>query len=445
MLGFLTENGWPSCDAADCDTNPIPGTNAKIPLQRGIPNTILKAFAGVLNVYVESADNSRGYTDEGGWTPTNSKATSNHLGGTAFDYNWSDHPMGPKVPDPAAGWQWSEIVGGPEEARVREVLDYFTYKGIQLVWWGNDWTSPHDSMHFQMGYNTYNNQDICNEYIQKFINPDGTSKFMQDKFGTTGSASAALQKATGLSANKVAQILPTLQEGLLLAQCNTVNRIAMFIAQTRQESDNYNATEEYGRGVGKAYAPYCGRTWIQITWQSNYADFGKWAASQGLISDPNQFVNDPSSLADIKWAGIGAAWYWTVQRPQINSLCDNGDIVGVTKAINGGTNGLDVRTKYWNQALAAGTDLLALVQTDQNDQGEVITLADVTRAEWDALVADVKEIRSQLNGDGVWPQTGNDAKAIQALEDLRASGKPMSLLDMVTWLKLHVTIHKAPR
>jgi len=281
-----------------------------------------------------------------------------------MDLNWNDHPMGPQVPDPAAGWQWSAIVGGPEEPRVRELLAYYTYQGVQMIWWGNDWDSPHDSMHFQMGYNTYQNP-LTQEFADKFINADGTSKFKASKQGQTLDAATVLAAATGLGAGKAAEILPTLSEGLALAQCTTVNRIAMFIAQTQEESDNYNTTEEYGDGpTGDAYK---GRTWIQITWQSNYAAFGQWAAAQGLISDPNQFVDDPTSLADMQWAGVGAAWYWTVQRPQINQLCDEGDINGVTEAINGGYNGLDVRTANWNRALAQGDALLTLTTTGEDD------------------------------------------------------------------------------
>jgi hypothetical protein len=40
----------------------------------------MKAFAADYHVYIESLYN--GASDEVGWTPTNSVATSNHLGGT---------------------------------------------------------------------------------------------------------------------------------------------------------------------------------------------------------------------------------------------------------------------------------------------------------------------------------------------------------------------------
>ena len=251
---------------------------------------------------------------------------------------------------------------------------------------------------------------------------------------------------------RAGQLVDEVMQGLALSECNTPKRIAMWLAQIGWESDNFNATEEYAKNG--SYAPYIGRTWIQITWQSNYADFGKWCAARGLIDDPNFFVANPQALADPKWAAIGPAWYWTVQRPQINGLCDAGDLVGVTKAINGGTNGLEDpnpnvpgRRSRYNQASALGERLMALVQTVSEppaQNGETVTI-EVPKAQWDQLVSDVKEIRSQLNGDGVWPQTGNNPDAIQKLEDLKASGEPMSLLDMVRWTMLHTSTHKDPR
>jgi putative chitinase len=164
-----SENGWRMCDAAQCDTNPIPGTSVSIPLQRGIPNTILKAFAADLNAYIEPVMNARGGSDEGGWTPTNSVATSNHLSGSAFDYNWSDHPMG----NANAGWNGSVLIKGDQVPAVRELLAW--YEG--MVFWGNDWSTPKDSMHFQMGYNTYNNQAKCADFIARKIRADGFSTY----------------------------------------------------------------------------------------------------------------------------------------------------------------------------------------------------------------------------------------------------------------------------
>lgn len=157
-LTFLTENGWPACDANSTDSSFIPGTNVRIPLQIGIPNLILKAFASDFAKNVEPLDQSQC----GGWTPTNSVPTSNHLGGTAQDLNWRKHPMG-KTND---GYTPEQV------AKVNELIDF--YEGN--IFWGNNWNSPKDSMHFQMGYNTYGNPKV-DDFISRKINPDGTSTF----------------------------------------------------------------------------------------------------------------------------------------------------------------------------------------------------------------------------------------------------------------------------
>jgi putative chitinase len=309
------------------------------------------AWAADWNAYIEPLRDA----DSACWTPGNSVATSNHPGGTAIDLNWNSHPFQQRGSLNAAQMQ------------TMSEMEAF-YEGN--VFWAGRWNSPADEMHSQVGYDTYDQKNDRPEpkvldFIARKIRPDGFSTYRRGPMPAGPNPVDILVRATGLSTAKCAEIQPALSDGLRLAQCNNVNRIAMFIAQTRHESANYDTTEEYAKN-GR-YAPYIGRTWIQITWQSNYADFGEWCAQQGLISDPNQFVNDPQSLADMKWAGIGAAWYWTVQRPQINSMCDAGDINGVTYAINGGYNGLSQRTDFWNQARAVGDDLLALINSDTQD------------------------------------------------------------------------------
>lgn len=389
---MITENGWPSCSIAECDTNPIPGTDVGIPLQRGIPNIILKAFAADLNARIESVYNARGGTDEGGWTPTNSVATSNHLGGTAFDYNWTDHPMGPEASDPSAGWKGSSLIQGDQVPAIRDLLKFYTYKGVQLVFWGNDWSTPKDSMHFQMGYGTYANQDICREFIAKFIRADGFSTYNR---GTTdGSWNAqVLAEATGLPIARAAAILPQVAEGLRLSECVSPRRIAMWLAQIGHESDNFNATEEYEKGDGGATErwKYLGRTWIQITWRENYAAFSWWAFQNGLIPTPTYFVDRPRELAELQYAGIGPAWYWTVARANINALCDRADLSGVTYLINGGYNGLPDRQNRYNRAFALGDRLLELIQEGDD-------MAQVPQDQWDRVFREQTQEHESLSG-----------------------------------------------
>jgi predicted chitinase len=200
-------------------------------------------------------------------------------------------------------------------------------------------------------------------------------------------AAEYLAQATGLSVAKAQQILPTMRDGLKAADCTNVNRIAMFYAQTGHESANFNATEEYASGaayegridLGNAMpgdgVRFKGRSWIQITGRHNYGEFSKWAHSKGLVPTPTYFVDRPQELADLKWAGTGAAWYWTVARPDINALSDRRDLDTVTRRINGGLNGIDERRTRYNRALALGDNLLSVLQ-------------DIELDEWEALMAD---------------------------------------------------------
>lgn len=81
---------------------------------------------------------------------------------------------------------------------------------------------------------------------------------------------------------------------------------------------------------------YRGRGYIQITGRENYREVGKLA---GLTLEEN-----PDLAAQAKNAVKIACAYW--KRTKLNPLCDSGDFVGVTKKINGGTNGLQDRFEW---------------------------------------------------------------------------------------------------
>ena len=88
-------------------------------------------------------------------------------------------------------------------------------------------------------------------------------------------------------------------------------RLAALIGQCAQESAWFRTTTEYG--TGQRYAPYIGRTFIQITWSDNYQAFGLWCKARGLIDDAAHFVNSPASLSDLKWAALGPIWYFATR------------------------------------------------------------------------------------------------------------------------------------
>lgn len=359
----FSENGWPMVNSEECTWVTVPGTSVSLQIQNGQPLAILRAFAADFNAYVEPLRDP----DSACWTPTNSVSTSNHLSGTAMDLNWESHPF--QVAN--AGFSAAQI------ATIKEIQAF--YEGT--VFWGNDWSDPKDAMHFQLAslanggeINTYQNPHTA-DFIARKIRADGFSTFRRSNKPNGGAP--ILAAATGLSEARSAEILPAVSDGLKASQCTNINRIAMWLAQVGHESAGFNATEEYASGAayeGRADlgntqpgdgVRFKGRSWIQITGRNNYAAFSRWCSGKGLVLSPTEFVDNPNRLAELRWAGIGAAWYWTVARSDINTLSDRQDLETVTRRINGGTNGLADRRDRYNRALLQGEALLQLLATSE--------------------------------------------------------------------------------
>lgn len=127
---------------------------------------------------------------------------------------------------------------------------------------------------------------------------------------------------------------------------------AHFLAQVAHESDGFRTATEYASG--KAYegrkdlgntkpgdgVRFKGRGLIQVTGRTNYTAYSRWKYGD------DRAVTQPGLLAELPDAVDAAAWYWTVARPRLKALALADDLVGVTRQINGGTNGLaDRRAK----------------------------------------------------------------------------------------------------
>lgn len=173
-------------------------------------------------------------------------------------------------------------------------------------------------------------------------------------------------------------------------EINTPNRIAGFVAQCAHESTNFTALEEnlnyseaqllktFGRYFGpapkrnaKEYARkpemianyvymdefrvskmgnvkpgdgwlFRGRGLKQLTGRENYTNFGK---SIGMTAEEAAVY-----VATEKGAIESACWFW--DRNKLNAVADTGDIVKMTKIINGGDIGLADRKKRYEAALA---------------------------------------------------------------------------------------------
>jgi putative chitinase len=165
---------------------------------------------------------------------------------------------------------------------------------------------------------------------------------------------------------------------------NTPQRIAAFIAQCAHESGNFRVLKEnlnyravtlrkifpryfpddqiaaayackqqaiankvYGNRMGNGDEAsgdgfrYCGRGLIQLTGKNNYQAF-----ADSLEMD----VEDvPEYLATFEGAAQSACWFWETNN--LNQWADKGDILTLTKRINGGTIGLEDRIKHYEHAL----------------------------------------------------------------------------------------------
>jgi len=180
--------------------------------------------------------------------------------------------------------------------------------------------------------------------------------------------------------NALSQLLPDYE-------INTPQRIAAFVAQCAHESGGFTALKEnlnykavtlrkifpkyfpddqtaqhyanlpnkqeaiaskvyanrMGNGPeasGDGYR-YCGRGLIQLTGKDNYSWF---AASLGItVEEASQY------LETFEGAAQSACWFWETNG--LNRWADTGDILTLTKRINGGTIGLEDRIKHYNHAL----------------------------------------------------------------------------------------------
>ena len=168
-----------------------------------------------------------------------------------------------------------------------------------------------------------------------------------------------LAKAMGyaLPMQRYQELLPAMVECLRQAQCNTENRVAFLLANVAHETAGLVYSEEIASGEayeGRADlgntepgwgVKYKGRGWLQLTGAENYRQFSQWAYEKGIAPTPTHFFDHPELVADDRYVGLSTSWYWTVARPDINSLCDANDFTSVVIRINGGTNGLDDRER----------------------------------------------------------------------------------------------------
>lgn len=94
-----------------------------------------------------------------------------------------------------------------------------------------------------------------------------------------------------------------------------------------------NGSESSGDGW-----KFRGRGYIQLTGKDNYQNF-----ADDLKLQIDKAI---SYLETVEGAVESAGWFW--DKNNLNRFCDRNDVLGLTKAINGGTNGHDHRKKLYD-------------------------------------------------------------------------------------------------
>jgi len=97
-----------------------------------------------------------------------------------------------------------------------------------------------------------------------------------------------------------------------------------------------NGSEASGDGF-----KYCGRGLIQLTGKNNYTFFA------GSLDIPVEEASE--YLQTFEGAVQSACFFW--EQNKLNQYADSGDILTMTKRINGGTIGLEDRIKHYEHAL----------------------------------------------------------------------------------------------
>lgn len=129
-------------------------------------------------------------------------------------------------------------------------------------------------------------------------------------------------------------------------------RLAHFMGQCAHESGGFRYMEEIASGA--AYEGrkdlgntepgdgrrYKGRGPIQLTGRANYRSFGR---RLGL-----DFESHPEMVAYPSVGLLVALAYWDERG--LNALADRDDLVGITRTINGGTNGIEDRRRLTARA-----------------------------------------------------------------------------------------------
>ncbi|GIF21668.1 putative chitinase [Actinoplanes tereljensis] len=138
---------------------------------------------------------------------------------------------------------------------------------------------------------------------------------------------ALLKEALGISPTAaVTDGLPSLNAAMRRGNINSPARVAAFLATLKVESGVQYGRLEIGCGPKMKYYPYCGRGYIQLTWDYNYRAVGTYLQ--------HDFLSRPDDARSAAYSADIARWYWTVTH-DLNTPADRLQMGKVTKVVNG--------------------------------------------------------------------------------------------------------------
>jgi len=116
---------------------------------------------------------------------------------------------------------------------------------------------------------------------------------------------------------------------------NTPEKIANRVYANRMGNGNESSGEGW---------KFRGRGFIQITGKENYFRLAN-DTDLDCLKNPDLLLEEPNAI-------ISALWFWNLKG--LNKLADKDDVIGITKKINGGLNGIEHRKQLlikWKNTL----------------------------------------------------------------------------------------------
>lgn len=156
----------------------------------------------------------------------------------------------------------------------------------------------------------------------------------------------------------ITKYLPSLNQAMALFEINTPKRQSAFLAQLAVETgdlkydtelasgDAYEGRKNLGNTQPGDGPRYKGRGLLQLTGRANYTSMTKKLNALGINVN---LVDTPELATRPDISAIIAAQYFKDRN--LNRFSDAGNIVAVSRGVNGGDNGLDHRIAVYNTAL----------------------------------------------------------------------------------------------